>query len=90
VGGTSVGAPSWAGISQLISQAAGAKAGNLNKRIYQLGAENDGASTGIRDVTSGDNSFNGVTGFTALPGYDKATGWGTVDMGLFVPAYVGE
>ncbi len=90
VGGTSVGAPSWAGISQLISQAAGARAGNLNKRIYQLGAENDGASTGIRDVTSGDNSFNGVTGSTALPGYDKATGWGTVDMGLFVPAYVGE
>jgi subtilase family serine protease len=86
-GGTSIGAPAWAGISQLISQQAGAWVGNLNTRIYQLGVENDGATTGIRDVTSGNNSFNGVTGFSAGPGYDKASGWGTVDMGLFVIAY---
>ncbi|HEY9157457.1 S53 family peptidase [Candidatus Binatus sp.] len=89
IGGTSIGAPSWAGISQLISQQKGAPAGNLNTRIYQLGAENDGATTGIRDVTSGNNSANGVAGFSAVPGYDKASGWGTVDMGLFVPAYLG-
>jgi subtilase family serine protease len=90
VGGTSIGAPSWAGISQLIAQANGAKVGNLNTRLYQLGVENNGASTGIRDVTSGNNNFNGVTGFTAGPGYDEASGWGTVDMGLFVPAYGGH
>ena len=89
IGGTSVGAPSWAGISQLISQQEGAPVGNLNTRLYQLGAEADGATTGIRDVTSGDNSFNGVTGFSAVPGYDKASGWGTVDMWLFVAAYLG-
>jgi subtilase family serine protease len=88
-GGTSIGAPAWAGISQLISQQEGAWVGNLNTRIYQLGVENDGATTGIRDVTSGNNSFNGVTGFSAGPGYDKASGWGTVDMGLFVLAYPG-
>ncbi len=86
-GGTSIGAPAWAGISQLIAQQAGAWVGNLNTRIYQLGAENDVATTGIRDVTSGNNSFNGVTGFSAVPGYDKASGWGTVDMNIFVPAY---
>ena len=89
IGGTSIGAPSWAGISRLISQQEGAWVGNLNTRIYQLGVENDGATTGIRDVTSGNNSFNGVTGFSAGPGYDKASGWGTVDMGLFVLAYPG-
>ena len=89
IGGTSIGAPSWAGISRLISQQEGAWVGNLNTRIYQLGVENDGATTGIRDVTSGNNSFNGVTGFSASPGYDKASGWGTVDMGLFVLAYPG-
>jgi len=89
IGGTSIGAPSWAGISQLISQQEGAWVGNLNTRLYQLGAEADAATTGIRDVTSGDNSFNGVTGFSAVPGYDKASGWGTVDMNLFVPAYLG-
>jgi subtilase family serine protease len=89
IGGTSIGAPAWAGISELISQQNGAPIGNLSARIYQLGATADGATTGIRDVTSGGNSFNGVPGFPAGPGYDKATGWGTVDLGVFVPAFVG-
>jgi pseudomonalisin len=89
IGGTSVGAPAWAGISQLISQANGAPIGNLNTRIYQLGVEANASSTGIRDVTSGNNNFNRVTGFSATIGYDKASGWGTVDMGVFVPAYLG-
>jgi subtilase family serine protease len=89
IGGTSIGAPAWAGISELISQANGAPIGNLNARIYQLGAIADGATTGIRDVTAGGNSFNGVMGFSAGPGYDRASGWGTVDMGVFVPAFVG-
>ncbi|HEY2149026.1 MAG TPA: S53 family peptidase, partial [Pirellulales bacterium] len=85
IGGTSIGAPAWAAISQLISQRNGSPIGNLNARIYQLGAENSGAMTGIRDVKSGNNAFNGVPGFSAGPGYDKASGWGTVDMGVFVP-----
>ena len=59
-------APAWAGISQLISQANGAPVGNLNTRIYQLGAEANGATTGIRDVTSGNTNYNGVTGFSGL------------------------
>jgi len=88
IGGTSLGAPAWAGISQLISQSNNAPIGNLNTKIYQLGAKADGATTGIRDVTSGNTKFNGVTGFSATTGYDKATGWGTVDMNLFVPAYL--
>jgi len=37
-------------------------------------------------VTSGDNSFGGVTGFNATVGYDQATGWGTIDAAKFVPA----
>ncbi len=89
IGGTSVGAPVWAGISQLISQSNGAPIGNLNARIYQLGAEANSAMTGIRDVTSGSTGYNGVPGFSAKTGYDKASGWGTVDMGVFVPAFLG-
>ena len=89
IGGTSIGAPAWAGISQLITQAAGTPTGNLNTRIYQLGAQSNSASTGIRDVTTGDNNFGSVHGFPATPGYDKSTGWGTVDISVFVPAYLG-
>ena len=74
IGGTSIGAPSWAGISETHLAAGRHPVGNLNARIYQLGAEDNGASTGIRDVTSGNNSFNGVTGFSAGVGYDKASG----------------
>ena len=90
IGGTSIGAPAWAGISQLMSQQSGNRVGNLNTRIYQLGAEANGAATGIRDVTTGNNSFDGVAGFSAGPGFDKASGWGTVDLGLFIPAYLGN
>jgi subtilase family serine protease len=89
IGGTSLGAPAWAGISELISQANRAPVGNLNTRIYQLGAKASAATTGIRDVTSGNTNFNRVAGFSATTGYDKASGWGTVDMGIFVPAYLG-
>ena len=37
-------------------------------------------------VTSGNNTFSGVTGFDAAPGYNLATGWGTIDAAKFVPA----
>jgi subtilase family serine protease len=89
IGGTSVGAPAWAGISQLISDANGAPTGNLNTRLYQMGAEDSVGTTGIRDVLSGTNAYNGVPGFAALPGYDKSSGWGTPDIGVFVPASLG-
>ena len=82
-GGTSLAAPLWAGISALIEQAQGARQGALNPRIYQLGGS---ASSGLRDVTSGSNGFNGVTGFTAGPGYDQCTGWGTADIALLIAA----
>jgi kumamolisin len=88
IGGTSIGAPAWAGISELLSQRNGTRIGNLNIRLYQLGVM--GGTNGIRDVTSGDNGFHGVPGFSALTGFDKATGWGTVDIGVFVPAFVGK
>ena len=47
---------------------------------------------GIVDVTSGNNSVafpqggkqNHVTGFPALPGYDLASGVGTINAALFV------
>jgi subtilase family serine protease len=87
VGGTSLGAPYWAGIDELVAQEAGeARTGNLNAALYKLGALNDPATSGLRDVTRGKNSFNGVKGFKATAGYDKATGWGTPDIGILVPA----
>ncbi|MGA9725251.1 MAG: S53 family peptidase [Candidatus Binatus sp.] len=86
-GGTSFSAPMWAGFARVIEQKAGARLGNLNPEIYHLAPMGAGAS-GLRDVTSGNNSSSGVTGFTAVAGYDLVTGWGSVDMATFASAYV--
>jgi subtilase family serine protease len=77
IGGTSIGAPMWAGLSKLIAQTTNRRLGNMNRRIYSLGTNQ---MPGLRDVTSGNNSFNGVPGFSAGPGYDQVTGWGSADM----------
>jgi len=88
-GGTSLSAPLWAGVSRLLSQANGSRVGNINPRVYSLAASK-GAAAGLRDVTSGINSFEGVSGFEAGPGYDQASGLGTIDLATFVPAFVGS
>jgi subtilase family serine protease len=87
VEGTSLGAPSWAGIAQLISQESGGRLGNLNPRLY--GMASAGQPAGIRDVTTGSNGL-AIKGYLAGPGFDLTTGWGTPDMAVFVPAYIGN
>ena len=79
-GGTSAGAPQWAGVVALGSQLARRPLGFLNERLYRLGAQ--GVLAGLmHDVTVGDNGFLGVTGFAARPRWDLATGWGTPNFG---------
>jgi subtilase family serine protease len=85
-GGTSEATPLFAGIVALADQVAGHRLGNINEALYALGAENDPAATGIINVTKGDNSFGGVQGYKALPGYNLVTGWGTIDAAKFVYA----
>lgn len=74
VGGTSAAAPLWAGFLALANQQAVANhspvVGFLNPAVYSLGA---GTSYGgdLHDIVSGSN------GFSARPGYDLATGWGS-------------
>jgi subtilase family serine protease len=86
-GGTSFSAPMWAGFARVIEQKAGSRLGNLNPEIYHLAPMGAGSS-GLRDVTSGNNSSSGVAGFNAVAGYDLVTGWGSVDMAAFASAYV--
>lgn len=80
-GGTSAGAPQWAGIIADLNQARGRPMGFLNDQLYLLGGI--GALRPLfHDVTLGDNAFGGQPGFPAKPGYDLATGWGTPNFGL--------
>jgi pseudomonalisin len=80
VGGTSAAAPSFAGLMALVLQKTGSAQGNANTVFYAMGTNQQAGGTAVfHDITSGNNSVPGVTGFTATAGYDQATGWGSVD-----------
>ena len=87
-GGTSEATPIFSGIVALADQVAGHRLGLINPALYTLGelSEHGDSHTGIVDITTGNNSFAGVTGYAAAPGYDLASGWGTIDAAQFVPA----
>jgi subtilase family serine protease len=84
IGGTSAGAPQWAGITTLADQAAGARLDFLNPTFYRI-LKSASYSRGFHDITTGNNAFtfqqNGKTvtvpGYDAGPGWDSTTGVGT-------------
>ena len=98
VGGTSVGAPIFAGIVAIINQATAAPAGqgNANPTLYSLAG-----TTVFNDITSGNNSVpctSGTTdcpagtttiGFNAGPGYDQVTGLGSPNISTLISAWPG-
>jgi subtilase family serine protease len=85
VGGTSVGAPAWAGIAALFNQYAGKRLGFLNNSLYRI-LKSKSYGEAFRDIKTGNNSVtaydnNGnpftITGYNAGPGWDAVTGVGT-------------
>ncbi len=84
--GTSAAAPSLASVMALVNERAGGAQGNANPIFYALANQQLAASGAVvfHDVTSGNNSVPGLTGFNAGSGYDEATGLGSVDASLLV------
>ena len=82
IGGTSEGAPQWAGIIAVANQLAGRPLGFLNPKLYRL------RGRGFHDVTTGNNGANGVPGYNAASGWDPATGWGAPDASTLLPRLV--
>jgi len=84
-GGTSAASPSFAGLMALVVEGRGTRQGNANPVLYSL-ANNQryGGAAVFHDVKTGNNSVPGVTGFTAVAGYDQATGLGSVDADVLV------
>lgn len=75
----------------LADQAAGRRLGNVDQTLYQLYAHSGYTPrTGLLDVTEGNNSIGDVTGYNAGPGYDLATGLGTVNASRLVMALAGR
>jgi hypothetical protein len=87
--GTSQASPTFAGILALATQLRGASLGTVNPALAAIGPR--GAAAGIIDVPAGytDTAY-GVTGFATGPGYDIASGWGTIYAPNFVPALVAQ
>ncbi|HLK69021.1 MAG TPA: protease pro-enzyme activation domain-containing protein [Bryobacteraceae bacterium] len=97
-GGTSASAPSFAGVLALLNQyvvksglQSQAGLGNVNPELYRLAR----VTTNVfHDITQGNNMVpcaagspgctNGTLGFNAGPGYDLATGLGSLDVANFV------
>jgi len=88
--GTSEATPLFAGVVALADQVAGHWLGPINPRLYQMLAEQ---AHGLVDVKKGNNNVsfsqggkrNLVLGFSAAPGYDLASGVGTIYAPRFVP-----
>jgi subtilase family serine protease len=93
--GTSEATPLFAGVVSLADQVAGHPLGPINPRLYQLLAQH---APGLVDVSKGNNTvsftqggkLDTVTGFSALRGYDLASGVGTVNAPLFVYELAGK
>ena len=93
VGGTSVSAPSMAGIMALIEQKNGTFQGLANFNFYKLASSdtlancnstrqthpNQAGNCFFRDVTVGTNAVPIVPGFPAKAGYDMSSGLGSVN-----------
>ncbi len=78
LGGTSLAAPTWAGFMALVNQqavnAGRAPVGGLgfiNPTVYSIG-EGSNYLNDLHDITSGSNGA-----YSACPGYDLVTGWGS-------------
>ena len=93
VGGTSIGAPLWAGYMALANELAAssgrAPMGFVNPSIYAL-AKGAGYTNCFHDITTGNNfSSASPTNYPAIAGYDLCTGWGTPQGGFLINALVG-
>ena len=92
VGGTSVGPPAMAGIVALINEFTNRPqgSGNINPVLYPLAARLP--TSAFHDIVAGDNKVpfgppcvaSTRIGYNALPGYDLATGLGSIDAFVLV------
>jgi subtilase family serine protease len=96
-GGTSFAAPIFAGFLAILNQLEQTNGqGNVNPQLYALASNSASYAATFHDITSGSNACisgtgncaaPGESGYAATPGYDEATGLGSVDFGQLVKAW---
>ncbi len=95
-GGTSFAAPIFAGLIAILNQAQQELGqGNINPTLYSLASNPASYAAVFHDIVSGTNACAsstpscaapGESGYAATPGYDEATGLGSVDFGQLAKA----
>ncbi|WP_433971565.1 protease pro-enzyme activation domain-containing protein [Tunturiibacter lichenicola] len=96
-GGTSFATPIFAGFLAILNQIEQTNGlGNINPQLYALAANSASYEAAFHDIISGSNACisgtgncatPGESGYAATPGYDEATGLGSVDFGHLVTAW---
>jgi subtilase family serine protease len=87
IGGTSLATPQWAGLVAIADQLNQGGLGLINPALYDI-ASSSRYSSDFYDVTTGNNSNLGITGYPAGPGWDPVTGIGTPNAANLVPDLV--
>ncbi len=77
VGGTSASTPLWASLISLINASVGKNVGYLTPLLYQSEGSSALGSQVCNDITTGNNISSKGGGYSAKPGYDAVTGWGS-------------
>ncbi len=75
VGGTAAATPLWAGLIALINQGIGHNVGYINPVLYNK----LGPAGVLNPITQGSNGPKGKGGYSAGPGWNPCTGWGSPD-----------
>jgi hypothetical protein len=73
LGGTTVATALWAGLMALLNQGLGRNIGNINPVLYR----EIGPAGVLRSITEGNNGIHGMQVYTAAPGWNACTGWGS-------------
>jgi subtilase family serine protease len=88
VGGTSCGAPQWAGLIAIADQISGDNLGFINPGLYKIGSDPARYANDFFDVTTGNNQTSSIPGYLASRGWDAVTGLGTPNAPNFAPDLV--
>lgn len=92
VGGTSATAPGYAAaLATMLQQlrknnGAQLRLGSMNPMFYNIAASPSNSSV-LNDITQGTNDLYSAGCCTAAPGYDSASGWGSINFGGLLKAY---
>ena len=101
-GGTSFGAPIFAGMIAIINQKMGSRQGMANTKLYSLAANSSTYASAFHDTINGNNNCSAAgatacpttipaaTNYSATTGYDLASGLGSVNFNGLLTAWSGS